>query len=1050
MLVLLVSVLAFLLASFPARNSDLWMHLANGRLLAHGELSSGTDLRDPPGSQVNRSWLYDLLGYGLYSVVAGEGDSGLRLDLAKGSLVLCKALLVVGLALVLLRLSRAGPRWWLPVFCTMLALLAMGTRLLLQPVTVSYLFLALALWFVRDREPRLLGGWGVHRRTTQPPNNPNTEPPSRLPPWPLFVLFVVWVNVDSWFVLGLGTVALVWLGQVLDEAFGAARPQGAWRVSLLHRGLCFALLAAACLLNPAHVHAFALPPELGWFPYWDYLTRVKLNVAGLAYVPLLGLGLLSFALDLRGWRWQRFLPWLALAVLSALQVRTVPFFAVVAGPVLAWNLQEFFARGFETGRWQTPAWRRTILEGRVLTAVLVLILPVCAWPGWLQLPPFEPRQWAVETPPSLEKGAATTSRWLREEKFGPQPRGLHLSAETAHAFAWFCPEAKGLRDDRLAGAVRGEQDGDAEARAGWNERMRAAGINHVILYDPDPGRLCATMNRLLEDPQQWPLLYVEGYLAVFGWRDPVRSTARAADPFRGQQLDLNYLAFHPPEDKKAPPKPSDREPEERQWWEAFWKPTPRRPINQDEANLHLFHADALRKSAPGRHQLAWESRQAAALVGAAGGWAGPVGLLDAGLRLTLLRPQSPKRGRRFDTLPGLDQLAQGLRQQFALERDDTPPALLYLAVRAARRALAVNPNDAQAYLVLGESYLMLLHSTRERVWGAPSHLPKLAELRRAQASAALNQAVALKPDYAQAHLSLYKLYAEMGYLDLTLEHLRTYLKLIQEAGPPAGVSAEQFHEQEVASEEELSLLAKEVENRTIRYAVTSAGWKVVDRAFEAWRLGLAGKARDLLLESNIAAFGPRGMELELELLLRTGRPKDVWKWSGELSSEDKAKLGMSYSWLRAEALAASGDYALAREECTLLSQSLASGPRGQAVQFREVIALAVGQAVLDEQPVGKSVASLLWRAYSPGFGRLAFTSRVMGLGQSLRLEANVTVLRGLFTLEEGDADEAEIAFREALVLWKDAAAAASGSGLDFEGRALAQGCLELLEKKDGG
>src|SRR5438874_3419956 len=35
--------LAFLLASFAIRNSDFWMHLASGRLLAHGEYHFGVD-----------------------------------------------------------------------------------------------------------------------------------------------------------------------------------------------------------------------------------------------------------------------------------------------------------------------------------------------------------------------------------------------------------------------------------------------------------------------------------------------------------------------------------------------------------------------------------------------------------------------------------------------------------------------------------------------------------------------------------------------------------------------------------------------------------------------------------------------------------------------------------------------------------------------------------------------------------------------------------------------------------------------------------------------
>ena len=55
--------------------------------------------------------------------------------------------------------------------------------------------------------------------------------------------------------------------------------------------------------------------------------------------------------------------------------------------------------------------------------------------------------------------------------------------------------------------------------------------------------------------------------------------------------------------------------------------------------------------------------------------------------------------------------------------------------------------------------------------------------------------------------------------------------------------------------------------------------RVADRAALAMQKGLAGKARDLLLESDLAAFGPQGMELELELLLRTGRARDVRDWT---------------------------------------------------------------------------------------------------------------------------------------------------------------------------
>src|SRR5947208_7394745 len=67
----LVAALAFLLASTPARNSDLWLHLASGRSLAQGQTPRGTD---PFASTttgvfwVNHAWLSDLGLYELYEL----------------------------------------------------------------------------------------------------------------------------------------------------------------------------------------------------------------------------------------------------------------------------------------------------------------------------------------------------------------------------------------------------------------------------------------------------------------------------------------------------------------------------------------------------------------------------------------------------------------------------------------------------------------------------------------------------------------------------------------------------------------------------------------------------------------------------------------------------------------------------------------------------------------------------------------------------------------------------------------------------------------------
>jgi hypothetical protein len=101
------------------------------------------------------------------------------------------------------------------------------------------------------------------------------------------------------------------------------------------------------------------------------------------------------------------------------------------------------------------------------------------------------------------------------------------------------------------------------------------------------------------------------------------------------------------------------------------------------------------------------------------------------------------------------------------------------------------------------------------------------------------------------------------------------------------------------------------------------------------------------------------------------------------------------------------------------------------------MAVAIGQAVLDDHPRSGSLLRLVWRA------GLALQTR--SLARILQQDADATVLRGLLALEVGETDEAEAAFAKALAIYKDEAAAASGSGVDFDGRVIAQDCLDWLE-----
>jgi hypothetical protein len=265
---------------------------------------------------------------------------------------------------------------------------------------------------------------------------------------------------------------------------------------------------------------------------------------------------------------------------------------------------------------------------------------------------------------------------------------------------------------------------------------------------------------------------------------------------------------------------------------------------------------------------------------------------------------------------------------------------------------------------------------------------------------------------AQAHLELGQLYRQVGYLDLALVHLKAY-----RAGGGKAVS-----------EAELADLAGAVERQRAALAAETARARVADRARAAAGRGLAGEARALLLESDVSAFGPEGTQLELELLLGTGRAEDVRDWAAE---ELKGPLGaIGYHWRRARALAALGEYAAANTE--LLELAGEEGPN--PVRTGRLFAVLAGQALLDEQPAGWGLPALLARARA----RFEFRTAVGQEAAALAGRADAAVLRGLLALEAGEVDRARAALGAALGY------SGAGGGVNFNGRPVAEDALRLL------
>ena len=430
--VVFVCALAFLLASTPARNSDLWLHLASGRWLVQGHSPRGTDPFTSTAANVfwvNHTWLGDVLLYGLHTIGGGK------------ALVLAKAFLAAILAGLFFCFRRRGTPVGLLAVAAGVAILALGPGLWLQPALLSLVGVVLTLYLLE--RPSLVESDRVAR--------------ARALRWLLVPLFALWANLDGWFLLGPVLVGLYALGEIVRHLLGERRSRSPGEVWTL--GLLTLAGLAACLLTPYHYRTFAWPIPLGLShaeralmsdPLGDGLVvspfgprfvaaPVFASPGAWAYYLLLAGGLVSFAWRGRSLHPGRLLAWLALAALSAYQARAIPFFAVLAGPVLALNIQD------TAGNLPlAPTWRQLRAAGRGVGALVGLALLVLAWPGWLQPAPYRPRGWTVEPDASLVRLAEQLQQWHAEQQVPDDRFALTLSPDAAHHLAWFCPAEKGF------------------------------------------------------------------------------------------------------------------------------------------------------------------------------------------------------------------------------------------------------------------------------------------------------------------------------------------------------------------------------------------------------------------------------------------------------------------------------------------------------------------------------------------------------------------------------------------------------------------------------
>jgi tetratricopeptide (TPR) repeat protein len=1003
-LVAVVLLLTFFVASFLANNSDFWMHLATGRLIAQGQYQFGADpfsytSADSGRPWINHAWLADLLMYGLTEMLGGPESPS-----AGAVLVAGKALLIVALAGVMLLICRHGPSLWIPVAFVSLAILAMSPRLLLQPRCVSFFFLGLTLYLLQRPRPET-SAWPRH----------------------LFLiplLFALWVNLDSWFLLGPVTVALYLLGQVIQQAVASGKPGEPVPHPGEIRQLAIILGAGliACLLNPFHLRAFTLPEELWtlasvreWlrddqqlqsYLYSPLKPLLGLNAPGLSYYALVILGFVSFFLAGSLWSWWRLLLWLVFALLSLTLARAIPFFAVVGGVVAAFNWQDFSVQRFGAAPSLDPRWKRWSLLGRTGTLLVGLVLLILAWPGWIKAHPDQARQlqrtqqvaWAIDVDPSLRAAALKLAELRAGHVLTADDHGLNFAPDMANYFAWFCPPEKGFFDYRfplfrnsistfmdLRVAVVGSPDGVVRTSTDWPSLFRDRGINHVIVRTQ--GEAIQLVKRFQANPNLWTMLYADGRTAIFGWTDAQQPAM--AERLRSHAVNLNQLAFGPnlgpenrvPEQDQEQGKSPDV-PQPVSWWTEYATGPAPRPLAVDQAVLYRTLFENTMRQRETRAQ----------------GLASFV--LFAQDRFPWLGPGHSALHKFCGLFVDRPRQGYQLTQYLFRAQDTGPSPALVLAIRAGRRAVAANPNDAAAYRELGLTYQRLWENQEARY-----PYPLLQLLRHIQAVTAYQNALTLKPDDSEVHLNLARIYRhsyvglhltrnsqaqpQISFVDVEMEHLKEFLRLMRAAGPVSVTSADgsgprretpdEFAKRMEGMERELKQREKEIDlqGRRNNYEVTAANKPPLEKAKTAVALGLVKQALDALSEIPEPLSG-EAKELDIRLKLATGQAAALL--GGDFSSDE---------WNNIFLAAAVGDYYTAE---TLLDQFLH--------QMQTEFARGLLQGVRIQ-------------AFQAGLHPLGLVGMVR-MPELYKDQANDWVLWGLLAVEEGETAKAAQRFRQAL------------------------------------
>lgn len=228
---LLIVVIAALTSFFPIDNYDIWWHLKTGEYIVSEKTIPDSDIYSFTAegkSWITHEWLAELIFYGIY--ITG----GFNL------MIIFKVLISVLIALILLYHIRKSENKNPLLYILVVAAVCIGSfRLFVRPHLLTYLFLTLL--GVNIFNPRYFDKSAFTALLLIP------------------ALFLVWANIHSGFIIGLGAYWIVAAGAVIHGRNRKVNEDISFSKSFKKYIIPPAVASLAAFINPNGIEAFTYP-----------------------------------------------------------------------------------------------------------------------------------------------------------------------------------------------------------------------------------------------------------------------------------------------------------------------------------------------------------------------------------------------------------------------------------------------------------------------------------------------------------------------------------------------------------------------------------------------------------------------------------------------------------------------------------------------------------------------------------------------------------------------------------------------------------------------